>query len=73
MSKEIIIPDSELVPGDIILLQEGEKIPADARIIVSNNLKIDQASLTGESIPVYKTSENFIVKIWLSLTKKYGF
>ena len=55
--KEIIIPDSELVPGDIILLQEGEKIPADARIIVSNNLKIDQASLTGESIPVYKTSE----------------
>ena len=55
--KEIIIPDSELVPGDIILLQEGEKIPADARIIVSNNLKIDQASLTGESIPVYKISE----------------
>ncbi|PIY59604.1 ATPase, partial [Candidatus Wolfebacteria bacterium CG_4_10_14_0_8_um_filter_37_11] len=55
--KEIIIPDSKLVPGDIILLQEGEKIPADARIIVSNNLKIDQASLTGESIPIYKTSE----------------
>ncbi len=55
--KEIIVPDSELVPGDIILLQEGEKIPADARVLVSNNLKIDQASLTGESIPVYKTPE----------------
>ena len=55
--KEIIIPDSELVPGDIIFLQEGEKVPADARIIHSANLKIDEASLTGESGPILKSAE----------------
>jgi len=52
--KELIIPDNELVPGDIIILQEGEKIPADARVIVATNLKIDEAALTGESEPVHK-------------------
>jgi Ca2+-transporting ATPase len=55
--KEVIIPDTELVPGDILILQEGEKIPADARVIVSHNLKADEAALTGESEPVHKTSE----------------
>jgi len=55
--KEIIIPDTELVPGDILILQEGEKIPADARVIISHNLKADEAALTGESEPVHKTSE----------------
>ncbi|MDI6821001.1 MAG: HAD-IC family P-type ATPase [Patescibacteria group bacterium] len=53
--KELIVRDQEVVPGDIILLQEGEKIPADARIIFVNTLKIDEASLTGESEPVSKT------------------
>ncbi|MEK7209001.1 MAG: HAD-IC family P-type ATPase [Patescibacteria group bacterium] len=55
--KEIIISDTELVPGDILILQEGEKIPADARVIISHNLKADEAALTGESEPVHKTSE----------------
>jgi len=55
--KEFIIPDREVVPGDIIDLQEGEKVPADARVILSQNLKADEASLTGESEPVYKTSD----------------
>ncbi len=53
--KEFVIRDTEIVPGDIIILQEGEKIPADARIIFANTLKIDEASLTGESEPVTKT------------------
>ena len=53
----IIIPDYNLVPGDIIFLQEGERVPADARIIISNSLKVDQASLTGESEPVFKIAE----------------
>jgi len=52
--KEIIVPDIEVMPGDIIILQEGEKVPADARIIFSNTLKVDEASLTGESEPVIK-------------------
>lgn len=52
--KECIIEDSKVVPGDIIVLQEGEKVPGDARIIFANNLKIDEASLTGESVGVSK-------------------
>ena len=54
---EFIIPDREIVPGDIINLEEGEKVPADARVILSQNLKADEASLTGESEPVYKIAE----------------
>ncbi|HQQ37997.1 MAG TPA: HAD-IC family P-type ATPase [bacterium] len=55
--KEIIISDTELVPGDILILQEGERIPADSRVILSHNLKVDEAALTGESEPIHKTSE----------------
>ena len=55
--KEFIISDREVVLGDIINLEEGEKIPADARVILSQNLKVDEASITGESEPVYKISE----------------
>jgi len=52
--EKFFVDDSELVPGDIILLLEGERVPADARIIESTNLKIDEAVLTGESTPVKK-------------------
>ncbi len=52
---EKIVLDSLLVPGDIIILQEGEKIPADCRLLVSNQLRLDESALTGESIPVFKT------------------
>ena len=45
---------SELVPGDILILEEGMKIPADARIVESKNLRVDEAILTGESVPVEK-------------------
>ncbi|MDO8593073.1 MAG: HAD-IC family P-type ATPase [bacterium] len=55
--KEFIISDSEVVPSDIIILQEGEKAPADARIIAAANLKIDEAALTGESEPVHKVAD----------------
>ncbi len=44
----------ELVPGDIILLSAGDKVPADARLIESVNLRIEEAALTGESLPVEK-------------------
>ncbi|MEK7582099.1 MAG: HAD-IC family P-type ATPase [Patescibacteria group bacterium] len=55
--KELIVSDSEVMPGDIIILQEGEKVPADARIIATANLKIDEAALTGESEPIHKIAD----------------
>jgi len=52
--KEVKVPASEIVPGDVILLFTGDRVPADARLIESVNLKVDEASLTGESSPVNK-------------------
>ncbi len=54
--KEVKIPANQLVPGDIILLYTGDKVPADARIIEAYSLKIEEAALTGESAPADKTS-----------------
>ena len=50
-----IVEDKELVVGDIIFLQEGQRVPADARVIISNNLQIDESVLTGESESERKT------------------
>lgn len=55
--KEDIVSDEVLVPGDVIVLQEGEKIPADCRILECQNLQINEAGLTGESEPVRKQAE----------------
>jgi Ca2+-transporting ATPase len=51
---ERTIPSREVVPGDILILKEGDRVPADARLIESVSLKLDEASLTGESTPVSK-------------------
>jgi Ca2+-transporting ATPase len=48
------IPARELVPGDIIFIKTGDRIPADCRLVEAVNLKIEEASLTGESVPVEK-------------------
>lgn len=53
-SEEYIVPDEEVVPGDIIILREGEKAPADARIFYSESLQVDESALTGESNPKFK-------------------
>lgn len=53
----IVVPAKELVPGDIVILDTGDYIPADLRIIEAVNLKAQEASLTGESMPVEKSTE----------------
>jgi Ca2+-transporting ATPase len=55
--KEIKIPAKEIVPGDVIVLYTGDKIPADARLIEAVNLKVDEAALTGESAPIGKSTK----------------
>ena len=52
--RDLKIPSKELVPGDIILLEAGDKIPADGRLIEIHSLQCDEAPLTGESFPVEK-------------------
>lgn len=48
------VPFTDIVPGDILILEEGAKIPADARVIESFSLRVDESILTGESLPVAK-------------------
>ncbi|HXV78571.1 MAG TPA: HAD-IC family P-type ATPase, partial [Candidatus Binatia bacterium] len=52
--RDVKIPSKELVPGDIILLEAGDKIPADGRLIEIHSLQTDEAPLTGESFPIEK-------------------
>jgi Ca2+-transporting ATPase len=52
--KEEEVPSKELVPGDILLLEAGDKIPTDARLVENHSLRCDEAPLTGESAPVGK-------------------
>ena len=54
--KEAVIPKEELVPGDIALLETGDKIPADVRFLETHDCAVDESSLTGESVPVKKQS-----------------
>ncbi len=53
--REVEVPAQDLVPGDVILLETGDRVPADARVLRSVNLKVDEAALTGESEAVRKS------------------
>jgi len=79
--REEEVPSKELVPGDILLLEAGDKIPADARLIENHSLRCDEAPLTGESVPVGKDikllSENVRVSdrrnmVFTGTTVTYG-
>ena len=55
--QESIIDASKLVPGDIVLIEAGDYIPADGRLISAFNLKVEESALTGESVPVEKDAQ----------------
>jgi potassium/sodium efflux P-type ATPase len=55
--EKVTIPSRQVVPGDVVIMQSGTKIPADLRIFRSKNLHADEASLTGESMPAHKNSD----------------
>ena len=56
-NKEQVIPSRDIVPGDIVLLDEGDRIPADLRLFTARNVYADESALTGESTPVNKHSD----------------
>lgn len=55
--RTIEVPAKEVVPGDVLLLQAGRRVPADARILEGYGLAVDESSLTGESVPVEKEAD----------------
>ena len=55
--ERVDIPAEELVPGDIVTFEAGDKIPADGRLLIAATLEIEEAALTGESTPVLKSVE----------------
>jgi len=60
--KLVIIKSEELVPGDVIVLEAGDAVPADARLFEVASMKVEEAALTGESVPVTKTQEVLLPK-----------
>jgi len=57
-----LIPAEELVPGDVVLVESGDRIPADLRLVDVKNLRTEEAALTGESVPIDKTTEAVAAK-----------
>jgi Ca2+-transporting ATPase len=56
------VPAAQLVPGDIVLLEAGDRVPADGRLVATHNVEIDEASLTGESHPVGKEVDTTVAE-----------
>lgn len=59
-NREVEVPSGAIVPGDIIVLREGDQVSADARLIEAHALRVNEAILTGETLPVRKTTETLV-------------
>jgi cation-transporting ATPase F len=55
--RRVRLPAADLVPGDVVILQAGDKVPADLRLTYSRDLRVDESALTGESVPVEKNTQ----------------
>jgi magnesium-transporting ATPase (P-type) len=60
--EEVMIPGVEVVPGDLVVLSLGDRIPADLRMVEVRNLACEEAALTGESVPIDKTTDAIVVE-----------
>jgi P-type Ca2+ transporter type 2C len=80
--RTLVIPSRELVPGDVVLLEAGNHVPADARLVETVNLRVEEASLTGESVPVEKSARSAVEEgaplgdrctmAWMGTTVTFG-
>ena len=68
-----MIPAEQLVPGDIVLLESGDKIPADLRLIEAKNLRAEEAALTGESMPAEKSADAVSANATSGIAKAWHF
>jgi calcium-translocating P-type ATPase len=71
--KTCLIPAEELVPGDVVLLESGDKVPADLRLTDVKNLRTEEAALTGESVPTDKSSSPVSAKATVGDRKSMAF
>jgi Ca2+-transporting ATPase len=67
------VPSEQLVPGDVVLLQSGDKVPADLRLFHVKSLQVDESALTGESVPVQKHADPLALDTILAERKNLAF
>jgi Mg2+-importing ATPase len=70
--KDIQIDEKYIVPGDVVLLREGDVVPADARIITANDFSVNESQLTGESVAVSKTMQGAIALVFAGSVVEQG-
>jgi cation-transporting ATPase F len=67
------VPSAQLVPGDVVILQSGDRVPADLRLFQVNSLQVDESPLTGESVPVQKHADPLAHDVVLADRKNQAF